>query len=91
MASLLGCFVISDKFLEILDQIVELSDLNIVLNDVAWVQKVDGLHILLDCLIILLLLEQFVSMLFDDLTLDILWKACFSCNSKCFSVMRLFH
>ena len=86
-----GCFVVSDKFLKILYQIIQLSHLNVVLDDIAGVQKVDCLHILLDRFVILFLLEQFVCMLLDYLTLDVLWEASFFSYRQRFCVMGLLH
>ena len=83
--------VFLDELLQVLDQIVQLCHLDVVLNHVTRVQEADRLDILFDSFIILLLLEQFVSMLLNDLALDLTWEVCLFSDGLCLSIVTLLH
>ena len=83
--------LVTDELLEVADQVVQLRHLNVILDDVARVEEANRLNVLLDGLIVLFLLEELVSVLLDNLTLDLLWEVSLLSNSLSFSVVRLFH
>ena len=83
--------LVTDELLEVADQVVQLGHLNVVLNDVARIKEANRLDILLDSLVVLFLLEELVSVLLDNLTLDFSWEVCLLGNCLGLSVMRLFH
>ena len=61
------------------------------MNDITWVQEANRFNVLLDGFIVLLLLEQLVSVLLNDLTLDLLREVGFLGDRLSFSIMRLLH
>ena len=61
------------------------------MNDITRVEETDGLDILLDCFVVLLLLEQFVSVLLDNLALDLTWEVRLLCDGLSLSVVGLLH
>ena len=85
-ASLRLLFV-TDQPVEVLDQVVELSDLDVVLDDVARIQEPNRLDVLLDSLIVLLLVKQLVSMLLNNLALDLTWEIRLFCDGLRLSVV----
>ena len=87
----LGGFLISDQLLKVLDQVIKLCDLNVVLNDIAGVQKANRLNVLLDGFIVLFLLEKFVSVLLDNLTLDLTREVSLLGNGLRLSIVALLH
>ena len=67
-----GCL---DQVLKVLDQVWKLLDFNISLDDVAWVQVPDGLDVLHESLVILLLdTVELIGVFFADFCLDLLWE-----------------
>lgn len=82
---------VTNQLLQILDQVVELLDLNEVLNDIARVEETYSLNVLLDRFVILLLLEQFISVLLDNLALDLSRKICLLRYCLGLSIVRLLH
>ena len=91
LASAMRRFFVSNELLEVSNQVVQLSDLDVVLNDITGVQEADSLDVLIDCFIVFLLLEKFVSMLFDNLTLDLPGEVGFLSDSLGLGVMGLLH
>ena len=83
--------LIPNQLLQVPDQVVQLGYLNVVLDDVARVEEADSLDVLLDGLIILFLLEELVSMLLDDLALDLAGEVCLFGDGLCLSIVRLLH
>ena len=83
--------LISNQLLQVPDQVVQLGYLNVVLDDVARVEEADSLDVLLDGLVVLFLLEELVSVLFDDLTLDLAGEVCLFGDGLRLSVVRLLH
>ena len=91
LALTLSRLFVTDQLLQILDQVVELLDLNEVLNDIARVKETYCLNVLLDRFVILLLLEQFISVLLDNLALDLSRKVCLLSYRLGLSIVRLLH
>lgn len=85
-ASLRLLFV-TNQPVEVLDQVVELSDLDVVLDDVARIQEPNRLNVLLNSLIVLLLMEQLVSVLFYDLALNLTREIRLFCDGLRLSVV----
>lgn len=91
LALTLSRLFVTDQLLQILDQVVELLDLNEVLNDIAWVKETYCLNVLLDRFVILLLLEQFISVLLDNLALNLSRKVCLLRYRLGLSIVRFLH
>ena len=91
LALSLRCFLISDQLLQVLNQVVQLRHLDVVLNDVARIQEANRLNVLLNRLIVLLLLEEFVGVLLNDLTLDLTWEVCLFSDGLSFSIVAFLH
>ena len=79
-----------DQLFKVLNEVLELMRSDKALNHVARVQKAYRLDILLDCLLVFLLLKEFVSMLLRNLFLNLSWKLCQFCHVFCCSVKLLF-
>ena len=58
------------------NKVGQLRDLDVALDDIAWVQVADGLDKLLEGVIVLLLLIEVVGMLLGDLCDDLRWEVC---------------
>ena len=80
-----------DQLFQILDQIVQLRYLDVVLDHIARIEEANGHHVLLDCLIVLLLIEKLVGVLLDDLALDLPREVGILCNGQGFLVLILLH
>jgi hypothetical protein len=80
-----------DQLFQILDQIVQLRHLDVVLDHIARIEEANGHHVLLDCLIVLLLIEKLVGVLLDDLALDLPREVGILCNGQGFLVLILLH
>ena len=87
----LRLLLVADQPVQVLDQVVELSDLDVVLNDVAWIEEPNGLDVLLNSLIVLFLMEKLVSVLLDDLTLDLAREVGLFCDGLRLGVVRFLH
>ena len=83
--------LITDELLEVADQVVQLGHLNVILDDVARIEEANRLNVLLDGLIVLFLLEELVSVLLDNLTLDLSREVCLLGDGLGLSVMRFLH
>lgn len=51
-----------------------MSDLDVPLDNVAGVEEADRLDKLVDRVVVLLLVKQFIGVLLDDLALDLGWE-----------------
>ena len=68
-----------------------MSHLDIVLDHVTWIEESNRLNVLLDGLVVLFLLEEFIGMLLDNLALNFAREICFFCDSLSLSIVRLLH
>lgn len=80
-----------NQSLQISDQVFQLGHLDVVLNDIARIQKANRVYILVNGLLVFLLLKEFISMLLDDLTLDFSWETCLFSYRLRLRIMTLFH
>ena len=83
--------LVTDGLLEVADQVVQLRHLNVILDDVARIEEANRLNVLLNGLIVFFLLEELVSVLLDNLTLDLSWEVCLLGDGLGLGVMRFLH
>ena len=81
----------TNDYLQVLDQAIQLVYLDKFLDDKAWVDKSDGLNILLNGFLISLLSKKFVSVLFYNFTDNFTRKLSIYGNSSCQIVLILLH
>lgn len=91
LGTALRLLLISDQLVQVLDKVIELSDLDVVLDDVTRVQETNRLDILLNRFIILLLVEEFVGVFFNDLALNLSREVCLFCDRLRLCIVRLLH
>ena len=87
LGTALRLLLIANELVQVFYQVVELGHLNVVLDDVAWVEEADRFDVLLDGVIVLFLVEKFVGVLFYYLALDLSREVCFFGNCLRFSVV----
>ena len=87
LSAALRLFLIANELVQILDQVVQLRHLNVVLNDITRIQEANSLDILFDRFVVLLLVEEFVGVLFDNLTLDLAREVRLFCDGLRLSVV----
>ena len=83
----MGWSLVSDKFLEIANQVVQLRHLDVILDHVARIKEADRLNVLFDGLIVLFLLKEFVCVLLDNLALDLSREVCLLRNGLSLSIV----
>ena len=91
LGAALRLLLISNQLVQVLDQIVQLRHLDVILDHITRVEEADCLNILLDSLVILFLMEQLVSVLFNDLALNLTGEICLLRNGLGFRIVGLFH
>ena len=91
LGAALRLLLISDQLVQVLDQIVQLRHLYVILDHITWVEEADCLDILLDSLVILFLMEQLVSVLFNDLALNLTREVRLLRDGLGFRIVGLFH
>ena len=91
LGAALRLLLISNQLVQVLDQIVQLRHLDVILDHITRVEEADCLNILLDSLVILFLMEQLVSVLFNDLALNLTGEVRLLRNGLGFRIVGLFH